>query len=311
MTAPDQVAPVVSVVVPFRDAAGTLPALVDALRAQEPPPDTGGGAVEFLFVDNGSHDAGPGLVADALAAGLPGRLLSRDDVASSYAARNAGVAQARGDVLAFTDADCRPTPSWLAAIVAFYDGDHADTVVAGAVDLVLVDDTSVWELFDHAVHLDNESMAVSHRVATADMAVRREVFDRVGPFRELTSGADHEWSRRASAAGVPIRFVPSVRVHHPTRATRRALLDKAVRISRGQGELAVADPSRRWSLAARAVARPLLLGRHLDVARTPAARGGLALRARLFGVSVVFRLRQVPAFVAGWRAARDAADRAR
>lgn len=296
-------APTVSVVVPFRDAERHLPVLLQALVGQEGVDPT---TVECLFVDNDSTDAGPELVRDAVGHDRPaGRLLARTGIASSYAARNTGVAAATGDVLAFTDADCRPHPTWLAAIVDhFRDPDHGRDVVAGAVDLELDDPTSVWELFDHAVHLDNEAMATHARVATANMAVRRDLFARVGPFEEVSSGADHQWSQRASDLGARIRFVDTVRVAHPTRRSRAALLAKAERTSRGQGEMAARDPGHRWTTVLRALGRPLLVHRHVAVARTPAARGGLGLRARLFVFSVAFRTHQVPAFFAGWRAGR-------
>lgn len=301
---PSAGSPRVSVVVPFRDASVELPGLVAALGAQR---GVALSDVEVVAVDNASADDGTAVVRAALAeAGLDGPVLARDDVASSYAARNTGVAAARGAVLAFTDADCRPAPTWLAALLAHLeDPAHARDVVAGAVDLALVDPTNVWELYDHAVHLDNESMAASGRVATANMAVRREVFREVGAFAELTSGADHLWSRRAIDRGCRVVFVDTVRVAHPTRRTRAALVAKMVRTSRGQGEAAARDPSLRVGNAVRALARPLRFGRHLQVARTPEAVGGPGLRVRLFGAAVELRIRQIPAFVAGWRAVRD------
>ncbi len=296
--------PRVTVVVPFRDAAGLLPDLVMALAAQR---DVASADVEVVAVDNASSDDGAVVVAEALASvGLEGQVLHRDDVASSYAARNTGVAAARGAVLAFTDADCRPAPTWLAAILDHLeDPARSRDVVAGAVDLEVEDPGNVWELYDHAVHLDNESMAGSGRVATANMAVRREVFTMVGPFAELSSGADHLWSRRARDRGCRVVFVDAVRVSHPTRRTRAALVAKMVRTSRGQGEAAARDPSLRVGNSLRALARPLLVGRHLRVARTPVAVGGAGLRVRLFGAAVGLRIRQIPAFVAGWRESRN------
>lgn len=296
--------PRVTVVVPFRDAAGLVPGLVAALAAQREVATTD---VEVVAVDNGSADDGAAVMAAALSsAGLDGRVLHRDDIASSYAARNTGVEAARGAVLAFTDADCRPAPTWLAAILAHLEAPgHARDVVAGAVDLQVVDPGNVWELYDHAVHLDNEVMAGSGRVATANMAVRRAVFIEVGPFAELSSGADHLWSRRARDHGCRVVFIDGVRVSHPTRRSRAALVAKMVRTSRGQGEAAARDPSLRVGNSLRALARPLLVGRHLRVARTPVAVGGPGLRVRLFGAAVGLRIRQIPAFVAGWRASRE------
>lgn len=299
--------PLVSVVVPFRDAAAHLPALVAALARQE---GLARDAWEVVLVDDGSTDEGPALLPAALGdLDVATRVLARSGAGSSYAARNVGIAAADGAILAFTDADCRPAPTWLAAIVDHLGAATAtQDVVAGAVDLDLLDPTNPWELFDHAVHLDNAGSAAAGRVATANMAVHREAFDAVGPFAEVSSGGDWEWSRRARAAGWSVVYDPSVRVSHPTRTTRDAVLAKVLRTSRGQGEVAARDRAARPGAVLRAVGRPLLVHRHLQVATTPAAAGGIGLRARLFALSLGLRLRQVPAFVAGWREARSGGD---
>ena len=72
---------------------------------------------EFLVVDNGSSD-GTGAMAKAAAAelGLPLRVV-REERAGHTRARNAGLREAAGDLLAFTDDDVEPEPDWLEALV--------------------------------------------------------------------------------------------------------------------------------------------------------------------------------------------------
>src|SRR5205823_9205883 len=96
----------VTVVVPARDAEATLGRALDAIASQrlEEPWET-------IVVDDGSSD---GTVA--IAERAPGGVtVLRADAAGPAAARNRGADAARGDVLAFTDADCYPEPGWLAA----------------------------------------------------------------------------------------------------------------------------------------------------------------------------------------------------
>lgn len=97
--------PLISVVVPARDAAATLPATLAALAAQEEAPPH-----EVIVVDNGSRDTTAAL---ARAAGFTVVGLRRGEGPGT--ARDAGVAAARAPALAFTDADCEPAPGWLRA----------------------------------------------------------------------------------------------------------------------------------------------------------------------------------------------------
>lgn len=98
--------PAVSVIVPARDAAATLPALLDALAAQKGAP-----AFEVLVVDDGSRDT---TAAVATAHPVVDRVLPGPGEGPG-AARNLALDVARAPVLAFTDADCVPAPGWLAA----------------------------------------------------------------------------------------------------------------------------------------------------------------------------------------------------
>src|SRR3954447_26423119 len=105
--------PAVSVVVPVRDGARVIGECLDALTAQRGAPP-----YEVLVVDNGSTDN----TAAAVRAHPSAPTLVTESRPGSYAARNAGIIAAAGSVLAFTDADCTPAPTWLAAAMAALDG---------------------------------------------------------------------------------------------------------------------------------------------------------------------------------------------
>ncbi len=99
--------PDLSVIVPARDAAGTLTLTLDGLGEQ-----CFAGTFEVIVVDNGSLDQTGELARSHPAAG---RVVARARGEGPGAARNAGASAATGAALAFLDADCRPTPNWLAA----------------------------------------------------------------------------------------------------------------------------------------------------------------------------------------------------
>ncbi|HEX4868580.1 MAG TPA: glycosyltransferase family A protein, partial [Acidimicrobiales bacterium] len=113
-------APTVSVVVPFRDRRPLLRDLLDGLAAQTWTD------VEVLLVDDGSTDGAPYEAAGRTIGGRPVTVL-RHEGRGAVSARQAGVAAARGRILAFTDSDCVPEPGWLAAGVAAIDA-GADVV---------------------------------------------------------------------------------------------------------------------------------------------------------------------------------------
>lgn len=108
-----------SVVVSTYNRAGFLPDLLGALEAQTVP----AGTFEVVVVDNGStDDTWPVLGRLVAASSLAVLAVRLDANRGAGGGRNAGVARARGGLVAFTDDDCLPTPGWLAALLAAQGG---------------------------------------------------------------------------------------------------------------------------------------------------------------------------------------------
>ena len=113
--------PKISVVVSGRDAESTIERAVRAMLDQRGAPPH-----EVVVVDNASQDR-----TGALAEQAGARVIRLDDrAAGPGTARNAGVEAARGELVAFTDADCFPSEAWLAALARGFD--RAD-IVSGPV----------------------------------------------------------------------------------------------------------------------------------------------------------------------------------
>jgi glycosyltransferase involved in cell wall biosynthesis len=195
-------APLVSVIVPARDAAGTIGRALEALAAQDLD-----GPFEVVVVDDGSGDA---TVRIARAAAGPVRVLEEPRRGTADA-RNSGAAAARAPVLAFTDADCFPAPGWLrAGLAALASAD----LVQGRVQPPPGEPLGP---FDRTVWVDAERGFYE----TANLFVTRELFDRVGGFEDwLETGgekllAEDVWfGWRCVRAGAGTRFAPDALVHH-------------------------------------------------------------------------------------------------
>jgi glycosyltransferase involved in cell wall biosynthesis len=94
-----------SVVTPPRNAAATLPRVLESLAAQKPA------RAEVVVVDDGSEDGPAELAAERCA-----RVVSTRDGRSAGGARNEGWAAATGEVVVFLEADAVPTPGWGAGV---------------------------------------------------------------------------------------------------------------------------------------------------------------------------------------------------
>lgn len=222
--------PLVSVIVPVWNDADRLEDCLRALDAQTYP------SLEVVVVDNGSAQPVGRVVARH-----PRALLVSEARPGSYAARNAGLARARGEVLAFTDADCLPATDWVEKGAARLARGGGRSVVAGRVELF-----PRAPLRPNAVERYEALFALAQGEfvrrygfgATANLFAPREAFDRAGPFlAEVRSGGDLEWGRRAAACGYTLEYAEEVCIRHPARSSLSQLYSKIVRVTGGLHDL--------------------------------------------------------------------------
>jgi len=246
--------PSVTVVVPVYDDYGPLEACLEALEDQSYPDDR----LEIAVVDNGTPES---RIPDFPERDSPVRHLNYPE-GGSYAARNAGIEATDGEILAFTDADCRPEPEWLReGVRALRSPPENVGLVGGAVDLYADDPEAptaaeFWELVSGFPQ--RHYIRDLHFAATANMLTFRSVVEEVGPFdHELRSGGDREWGERVYEAGYDLVYAPDAIVRHPARRTLTSLVRKRIRTTRGdyrrrerRGELS--PPARALEMARRA-----------------------------------------------------------
>lgn len=221
--------PVISVVIPFRNAREQLPIIVEAMRRQT----LDAGKSEVIWIDDASRDDGARWLSERLATGW--RLLAHPESRGSYAARNTAIRAAAADNVAFTDVDCRPADDWLEQGLAALG---AAPRIAGRIQIELSSNPSTAERVDAGRFLRQHRYVEEGFAATANLFVRRHVFGLVGEFDEhLQSGGDHEFGWRCEQAGIPIVYAEHVVVKHPARASLGQLLRKSARVGSGMGQV--------------------------------------------------------------------------
>jgi glycosyltransferase involved in cell wall biosynthesis len=214
------------VIVPVRNGREDVRALVEKLEAQTLPREQ----FELVIGDDGSTDGTcDGLEASAdwirVAAGRP---------LNSYAARNRAVRASAGSILAFCDADCRPEPEWLERGLRALES--AD-VVAGRIRFTLPERRTVWTLIDMDGSKNHELIVKQGLAETANLFVRRELFDRVGGFEdEVPEYGDFDFVERTVAAGARLVYDEGPVVWHPTRNQGRPFLRATWIYNRGYAE---------------------------------------------------------------------------
>lgn len=199
----------ISVVVPFHNVEPYVGACLQALLTQDYPADQ----YEIILVDNNATDGSAAIVRRH-----PRVRLLQQPVPGSYAARNLGISVATGEIIAFTDADCAVAPDWLRRIAEAM-ADPAVVLVQGRRGFAL-DTPGLSILSDYeagkAAYTYSAGRKEIYYGFTNNMAVRRSLFDRVGPFPEVPRGADVVLVHRAIDAysRAALRFAPEMRVRH-------------------------------------------------------------------------------------------------
>lgn len=291
--------PRVSVVMAVRNDAAGVASTLAALGAQTLPAHE----FEILVVDDASSDE----TVAAVAAHPHVRLLRQDVPGGAYVARNRAIEATRAPLIAFTDADCRPRPSWLERGLSRLAHEGPDTVLAGHIAMPLSVDASLGEMVDVIHHLDQRRWVQEEGSAvTANLLVPREAFQRVGLFEVALRGGDREWTARAKAGGFRLVYAEEAVVEHDPRDAR-ALLRKSLAVGRAAGGAPL--PLHQRSYGRHDLLRPRY---RRDGKRRIRENGGRPGRARWLAVGVAqLALVQIPQAVGAletdlrrWRASR-------
>lgn len=216
--------PTVSVVVACYNGARTLKSCLDSLARLNYP------NYEVILVDDGSTDRTPQIAA--LHTQI--RYIRQENLGLS-AARNAGINAARGEIVAFTDADCRADEDWLHFLV----GDLLNSKFAGIGGHNFLPPEDSW--IAAAVMVSPGGPAhvmltdrVAEHIPGCNMAFYKWALDEIGGFDPIfrKAGDDVDVCWRLQQRGYKLGFSPSGFVWH----YRRATFGEYLKQQRGYGE---------------------------------------------------------------------------
>lgn len=200
----------ISVVIPAYNAAATIRACLGALDRQTLPFDS----YEIILVDDGSTDETPAIVSRE----FPKVRLVTQKNAGPAAARNKGAKLASGELVFFTDADCRPLRDWVERMAEPFSSNPR---VAGVKGVYRTDQPELTARFVQIEYEDKYDLMRRDEyidfIDTYSAGFRREVFNSMGGYDcsfPVACSEDAEFSFRLSNKGYKMVFVPGAVVYH-------------------------------------------------------------------------------------------------
>jgi GT2 family glycosyltransferase len=183
---------------------------------------------EIVVVDNGSTDNTAEIVKGwAAAGGVPVKLLSEPRPGKARAL-NCALRAAEGELLAFTDDDCRLSTDYVTDLLRHDASDGDDFILRGGrielgdpTDLPLtIKSTPFRQRFNRRTNPATDDTIIG-QISGCNMTMRRAMVGPIGPFDErfgpgsiIGNGEDAEYQLRAYLADISIEYVPDMVVFH-------------------------------------------------------------------------------------------------
>ncbi|MCJ8328721.1 MAG: glycosyltransferase [Lentisphaeria bacterium] len=217
--------PFVTVVIPVLNNALGIIKCLNALDLQSYPKD----AYEVLVIDNGSKDN-----IQEVTKGYSQTRLLFEDYPSQAAARNKGIINAKGDIIAFTDSDCIPALDWLEKGVDQLLRIPDCKYLGGKITVFFQkpEKPTACELYEYIYAFPQKKYIEEQRFSTtANLFTRKSLFNDVGLFKKSSyTGSDNEWGNEVYSKGYQQVYADDVQILHPARHNWRQLSLKQARI---------------------------------------------------------------------------------
>jgi len=195
----------ISVIIPALNEKAVIRRCLEALSRNRLPKTD----FEVIVVDNGSTDGTVETVRQ-FQASYSLKIVSVEGVRIS-ALRNRGAAEARGEILAFLDADCLAPPEWLTNSMRLLE-DLREGIIGAHYQ---IPDDATWVGRVWCQDRLTEKVGDVSYVPAGDLLIHRDRFFQVGGFDEsIQTNEDYEFCQRALLVGLTVKSYPELRVVH-------------------------------------------------------------------------------------------------
>jgi glycosyltransferase involved in cell wall biosynthesis len=185
--------PYVSIVVPVLNGERNIAECIESINALNYQKEN----FELIIVDNGSRDNTVDIIRNFQNNLDLNIKLYFEKIKGVYRARNLGVRNAKGDIIAFTDADCIVDSNWISNIVSFFSN---ETVGGIAGEIFPKKGNSLVERYAVSIGMWSQKPMFDSSLLpfaqTGNAAYRKEVFSKIGYFAEILAGGDADYSWR-------------------------------------------------------------------------------------------------------------------
>ncbi|MBI5948305.1 MAG: glycosyltransferase [Chloroflexi bacterium] len=225
----------VSVILPVKDDSRVFACIESILGCE------GAAEAEVIVVDNGSGDD----LAEQISNRFPGVTVLAEATPGAYAARNAGVRQATGDIVFFTDADCIVDRRWIAEGLRAFAETGADIVqgFSGSIGRARNDRLIQGR---YAAQFRRRRPGEASECDTRNLAVRREVFEHLHFNDRFRRVGDTEFGLVAEQLGYRVAYWRAMQVDHAHEAELATFVAKQVCHGWGAQRLMRDHPGITW-----------------------------------------------------------------
>lgn len=235
--------PTVSVVVPVRNRPRQIKECVDSLLSLDYPKEK----LEIIVVDDGSEDETPQVLAD-----LPIKAILRPSRSGAAACRNLGWQAARGELIAFTDSDCRADAGWLKELIermSMHDADAIGGLVKSAGTGSRIDQYESVRSPLYSGKQEKEitaDSAISY-LPTCNLIVKKDVLEQVSGFDlafPLAVGEDVDLVWRIVDSGRKVLYTPVGGIVHNHRESLVQFTVRRAQYAASEAQLVRKHPRR-------------------------------------------------------------------